>query len=106
MVDSFHTFADTLLGADLGAIFHDVNSKVDFGDWLLLFDGTDGIVYLMTAKLPSHVLWWTIIFVHHFEVPCSSTIKLNVKANRINASGLVAKKGGEVVRIRLGLELM
>jgi hypothetical protein len=46
-----HTFADTLLGADLGAILHGMDGEIDLGEWLLLLYSVDGIVDLVSANL-------------------------------------------------------
>lgn len=44
-----HTFAHPLHGADLGAVFHLVNGKIDLGKRLLLLYGADGIINLLGA---------------------------------------------------------
>lgn len=41
------TFADSLKGAHLGAIFHGVQGKVDLRERLLLLDGADSIVKVL-----------------------------------------------------------
>jgi len=41
-----HTFANTLHGADLGAVLHGVDGEVNLGEGLLLLDRADGIVDL------------------------------------------------------------
>jgi hypothetical protein len=46
-----HTFANTLLGADLGAILHGMDGEVDLGEWLLLLYSADGIVDRVPANL-------------------------------------------------------
>jgi len=41
-----HTFADSLHGADLAAIFHSMKGEIDLGDGLLLVDCMQGLVDL------------------------------------------------------------
>lgn len=45
------TFTDALRCADLGAVGHDMDGKVNGRDGLLLLDGSDGIVDLLGARL-------------------------------------------------------
>ena len=49
--DVILTFADTFVGVHLGAIFHDMNGKVDLGQRPLLADSANGIVDLLVAAL-------------------------------------------------------
>jgi len=45
------TFANSLQGANLGAIFHSMDAEVDLGKRLLLLYCANGIVYLLVAAL-------------------------------------------------------
>lgn len=45
------TLADSLSGADLGAILHAVDGEVNLGQWLLLLYGADGVVDLSAANI-------------------------------------------------------
>ena len=45
------TFADSLHGADFGAIFHAMDREIDLGQGLLLLYGADGIVDLDVAQV-------------------------------------------------------
>lgn len=51
VIDDRHTFADSLRGVDLSAIFHGVHGEVDLGDWLLVLDSANGIVDVLIATV-------------------------------------------------------
>jgi len=54
-----YTFANSLHGAHLGAIFHSMQAEVDFGERLLFLDGANSIVKVFGLIN----VWWRVFHV-------------------------------------------